>query len=285
MNDYAGERQGGLHRAVDRLEQFLEQEQFWVALAAATLLFLLQMPGINDLAAEIGVDDNVQLLTAGAVVILTSILIELRQLDRRVSPAITGLQHYSDPQAMYHALIGTAAGITEVEKRRIDVLGLTLYSAWPEIQFFLERPDVSRWQLRLAAVSPEANAEDLWVPSGWPREAETTIAQVDEFRERRGVDHHHTIETFEYRFPPVVHGFRLGNGDIFVSTLRWRPEGFLGKHRFPYDYVPAHDVSPEADAARALFTSWFDRALASHAEAGGRPAPNHDHEAGGSASG
>lgn len=65
---------------------------------------------------------------------------------------------------------------------------------------------------------------------------------------------------------PAVHGFRLGNGDVFVSTLRWRDKGRLGKHRFPYEYVPAYDVSPEADAARALFRSWFERAILSAKE-------------------
>ena len=89
---------------------------------------------------------------------------------------------------------------------------------------------------------------------------------MKEFCARKGKDHNHTIEIYEYDFAPAVHGFWLGNGDVFVSVLRWRDGDRLGKHRFPYDYVPVHDVTPEADAARALLKNWFERALLSASE-------------------
>lgn len=255
-----------MHLAVDRVERFLEDGQALVALAAAGMLLLLQIPGVEDILTKIGLENSTQLRTAVGVIILASILLELRQLNRRVTPTITGSQHYSDPKEMYNALIERAAEIQDPEKRQIEVLGLTLFSAWPELEFFLERPDVGEWTVQLATLSKDAVPPLRWVPETWPRESATTVRQVREFQDRRGTDHNHTIEVFEYDFTPVVHGFRLGTGDVFLSILRWR-DGRLGKHRFPYDYFTVHDISPQADAARALFANWFDRAVRSAAKA------------------
>jgi hypothetical protein len=262
MDGHLGKRSGAVDRAVARLERFVEAAQAWVAIAAGLVLLLLQVPGIQDVAEDAGLDDSRGLIIAVGVLLLTSILLELQRLRRSVTPAITGRQHYSDPKEMYNALIEKASELKDPEQFRIDVLGLTLYSAWPELEFFLERPEVDRWTVRLATLSrKERIAARQWIPDTWPQESATTVAQVEDFRSRRGEEHHHTIEIHEYDFAPAVHGFRLGNGDVFVSVLRWRDGAVLGKHRFPYDYVPAHDVSPEADAARRLFANWFERAV------------------------
>lgn len=252
-----------MHKSADQVERFVEDGQAWVALAAGLVLLLLQVPGVQDVAEDIGLDDSRGLLITIGVLLLGSILLELRQLKRRVTPAITGRQHYSDPNEMYNALIEKASEMTDPEHLRIDVLGLTLYSAWPQLEFFLERPDVTNWTLRLATLATDTTAARHWVPDNWPQESSTTIAQVRDFEKGQGKLHSHAIEIYEYDFAPAVHGFRLGNGDVFISTLRWRDEGRLGKHRFPYDYVPVRDISPEADAARALFKNWFDQALLS----------------------
>lgn len=267
MGDDVAGSTGAMHRMVDRVERLIDNGQAWVALAAAAVLLLLQIPGVEGVVVKVGLENSTQLRTAVGVIVLASILLEMRQLNRRVTPVITGRQHYSDPKEMYNALTEKAAEIAVPDQRQIEVLGLTLFSAWPELEFFLERPEVYGWTVRLATVS-KVGAPQPWVPKTWPQESATTITQVEEFRAGGGKDRNHTIEVFEYHFTPVVHGFRLGNGDIFLSTLRWR-DGQLGKHRFPYDYVPATDVSPEADAARALFENWLDRAVRSSREASG----------------
>lgn len=254
------------HRAADRVEQFFDGGQVWVALACGAVLIALQIPGVEDVLGEIGLENNQRIRTAFGVVLLGSILLELRQLQRSITPVVSGQQHYSDRKAMYTALIEKAAAVTEPEHRRIDVLGLTLFSAWPELENFLEQPEVNGWTVKLAALSKTAEPGDLWVPDGWPSESETAVRQVKEFGQ--GEDHNHRIEVIEYELPPVVHGFRLGNGDVFLSTLKWREEGRLGKHRFPYDYFPAHDRSSAATDARELFRSWFDRAVGGEGEPG-----------------
>ena len=276
MKDDAKGRSRGVQLAIDRIDRFLEEGHVWVALAGAGALLLLQIPGVDGLIEKLGLENSLQLRIAVAVILLASILLELRQLRRSVTPAISARQHYPDPDEMYDALKGKARAITDPEHREIKVLGLTLYSAWPVLEFFLERPEITDWTVKLATLSKDATAPREWVPVGWPQESDTTIRQIHEFEKGHGAEHNHKIEIFEYGFTPVVHGFRLGNGDVFLSTLRWRPDGRLGKHRFPYDYVSAQDDSAAADAMRALFKSWFDRAICSDAGASTTANPDTD---------
>jgi hypothetical protein len=259
----AGEGRGGvLHKAADGMERFIDGGQVWFVLVALGFLLLLQIPGVDEL---LGIDNSTEVRNGIAVLALASILLELRQLNRRVTPAISGRQQYPDPQEMYDALKEKAREITDPEQCEIKVLGLTLYSAWPVLSFFLERPEVHNWTVKLATLSRDAEPSQQWVPGDWPQESATTVNQVLSFRDKAGKEHRHEIEVYEYEFPPAVHGFQLGNGDVFVSTLQWQ-NGLLGKHRFSYDYVPAHDISPGATAARELFKNWFDRAVRSAAE-------------------
>lgn len=265
-------RESPLHRAADRIEQFVEDGQALVAIAAGLVLLVLQLPGFQDAAENLGLDSTRLNVAIGAL-LLTSILLELRHLKNQVKPATTGHQHYSDQNEMYNALIEKATELKDPAQKRIDVLGLTLYSAWPQLENFLERPGVGDWNVRLATLAADTSVARPWVPKNWPQESATTVAQVREFQngaQRR--PHNHTIEVYEYDLTPAVHGFRLGNGDVFVSTLRWWDNGKLGKHRFPYDYFPAHDISGEADAARALLASWFERAVRSDRESQGQQA-------------
>jgi uncharacterized membrane protein len=264
MSGNGSGRKSVAHRAADRFEQFIEGGQVWVALACGAVLIALQVPGVEEVLDRIGLENDTRVRTAFGVVLLGSILLELRQLKRSVTPVASGWIHYQNRKAMYNALIETAEQVTEPEHRQIEVLGLTLFSAWPELESFLETPGVEGWTVKLATLSKSAAPESLWVPDGWPEESEAIVRQVLIFKAGQGTVHDHEIEVFEYELPPAVHGFRLGNGDIFISTLRWQDEDRLGKHRFPYDYVPAHDLSPAATDARALFRSWFDQAVRSH---------------------
>lgn len=270
MNGNGRRRSSILHRLVDRLERFIEDGQAGLAIAVGVFLLLVQIPPVERLVEDSGLDNSTQLRTAVGVIILSSILLELRQLRRRITPAISGREHYPDSSEMYDRLKEKLAGIANQDANRehwsIEVLGLTLDSAWPVLEPFLERPGVHNWSVRLATMASDAAAPREWVPEGWPKESETTVGQIQEFRGRQRKKHHHDIEVFEYDFIPVVHGFKLGNGDIFLSTLRWRDDGILGEHSFVYDYFPVHDVSAEAAAARELLKNWFERAAGCHGD-------------------
>jgi hypothetical protein len=263
-------RIGPLQKAANWLESFLEIQHVWIALVAAYGLALLQVPWLGDLADGLGLDNNPQLQVGVAAVVLGSIMVELRRLNRRVTPATSGRKQYRDIEEMGNALTDKAKSLTVPEQREIRVLGLTLLSAWIRLLPFLENPEVDGWTVKFAVMAHDETFQQPWIPDDWSEETAVTVKMIRAFREKQGKDHDHMIELFEYEFVPAVHGFRLGNGDVFVSTLHWMPEGRLGDHPFSYDYVPARDFSPGAEAARALFENWFDRAVRSAAEASKR---------------
>lgn len=121
MNGNPRERNSAVHRAVDGLERFIEHGQASVAIAVGIGLILIQIPGIQDVAEKIGLDSSRELLIAVGALLLTSILLELRQLKRKVSPVITGRQHYSDQNEMYNALREKAGRLTDPEQFKLDV--------------------------------------------------------------------------------------------------------------------------------------------------------------------
>lgn len=267
MSNGSGGRVSAGNRVANAIDGFIAGDQAWLVLIVAGALLLFQAPGVNDLLTDLGVENSVRLRTAVAIIVLTSILLELRQLRLRVTPEIGGRQQYPDPEVMYTALKEQAATITDPGQRELKVLGLTLASAWQHLSLFFEREGVVGWTVKLATISTDANDSHNWVPSSWPQETAATLSQINEFKNKQAKLRNHKIEIFEYRFPPAVHGFELGNGDVFLSMLEWE-NGVLGKHPFSYDYVPIHDPSLGATAVREQFRSWFDRAVRSASEAG-----------------
>jgi hypothetical protein len=254
-----------LQRIAIAAEHFLEEGAMWVAIGVAVGLAVLQIPGIHDIATAIGLDKDTQLRTAVFSLVLASVLYELRQVKRSVTPVI-GRQHFATTRDMYKMLEEKAEAIVDPDRRSLDVLGLTLFIAWPELHLLLERPEMNEWKVRLAALAPGADASRLWVSADWPGESASMIKLVREFRDAEGKRRGHQIDIHEYEFSPAVHGFSLGNGDLFISTLRWQEGGLLSKSDFAYDYVPGNDTSPWAAAMRLLFNNWFERAIGPDAE-------------------
>lgn len=125
-------RNTAMHRVVDRIERFVEDET--------------------------GLEDSRELIVGVGALLLASIFMELRELKRSVTTVITGRQHYSDPKEMYNALIEKAGELTEPDHFKVDVLGLTLYSAWPELQELVREGDAQRAGIRTCSLSFRAGS-------------------------------------------------------------------------------------------------------------------------------
>jgi hypothetical protein len=153
-------------------------------------------------------------------------------------------------------------------ERRLDVLGLTLYTAWPTLESWLDQEDeISNWRINLYCLSPEfARQHLLEIPEDWADLAESFLAKVENYRATRSADLAYkkiAIELFEYRAFPAIHGFRLNNGTLFVSAVRWDlPSGRLAQPNHPYELFPATDTSDRAETYRSLFANWLDHARA-----------------------
>ena len=55
------------------------------------------------------------------------------------------------------------------------------------------------------------------------------------------------LEAYGYGFAPTIHGFRLGNGDLFHSLLLWDEAiGQLSLDGYSYEFISCEDQSESA---------------------------------------
>lgn len=251
------------------VERAVFQMPQWSGVIGVGLLILLQVPWLDTPLNLIGIRDSDTFRTIVVTLVLTGMLLEMRELGRTVR-SHEMRQHFADPRDMYQFMLKRADGITSRRKRQLDVLGLTLYSAWPTISFWLQQTTLRDWTIRFATLKSSGSAAHAWVPDDWPSESAANVSAIRKFVESASLEQRRiSIEIAEYDFVPGIHGFRLGNGDVFISSLLWQEDRRLGKPGFSYEYVPASDDSVGAIALRRLFDNWFDRAM-HHAVA---PAP------------
>jgi hypothetical protein len=106
----------------------------------------------------------------------------------------------------------------------------------------------------------QSDGLERFVPESWFRESKANLDNASylgntERIASKGV----TIEAYSYDFIPVIHGFRLGNGDLFWSLLMWDAQGRICRDEYSYEFIPHEDTSESASAARTVFDSWFAR--------------------------
>jgi hypothetical protein len=252
-----------LSLGVDRVISGL---QVGTLLVGIGLLMAFQVPWLAGPLEWIHISDTETSRTLLIVLVLTSLMFEMRKVSGAMSRiASETRQHLSDPLDVYPLLLQRAQSIRRNDQRLLDVLGLNLYTAWPSIEFWLQRPETANWQVRVAAVCSDSGALNRWVPEEWHGIARSNLAKAadaggSEDLQRRSI----RVQGFPYDFAPAVHGFRLGNGDLFLSVLLWEANGLLGTRGYSYEFIPGTEQSAAAHASRQLFDSWFSRAMAGH---------------------
>ncbi|WP_433268085.1 hypothetical protein ACQPZF_03310 [Actinosynnema sp. CS-041913] len=150
-------------------------------------------------------------------------------------------------------------------RRRVEVLGLTLNTTWPMLATWLTSHDrPTGWHLTLYCLDPAFVERSGELPAEWSGEARRSQERIrsfldeegDELR-RRGI----TVELKAYACVPIAHGFRFGDGTVFLSYLQWTDNGRIRPFEF-YDRVAPDDTSPRAGHYRDLYDSWLARAEA-----------------------
>jgi hypothetical protein len=220
---------------------------------------------IADLAAGIlaaGADSEVSTVIGTAALTVDPIQRGYRDA-LRVMPEhdVEERRHFVDPIMMYPFLVERAESLEGAE-RSLDIIGMTLYTAWTTLKFWILRPETTNWSVRLAAVLDLDDRMSHWVPEIWRDEAEIYLADIVETAELRDViSRRIQLRAYAYDFVPTVHGYRLGNGDMFISFLKWQDDNRLGKRGYTYEFIPGTEQSVSAQAFRDLFDSWFERAI------------------------
>lgn len=251
------------YRAIRVLNRILSSLKIVVAISGLIVVILFQIPWFNVFFAKIDpADPNATVLTLLTMVVV-SIFFELRTLVDR-SDNTSARRHFADPMDVYPVMLERLRGISRPEEKSIDVLGLTLFTAWPSIQFWLGRSELAGWTIRLTAVAHDGARLSPQVPTFWFRDARNNLNSAVEYgKSVLSVQRKIKIHAYGYDFAPSLHGYRLGNGDLFYSLLLWQEDGNLGYEGFSYEYVPREDTSPSAEAVRQVFESWFQRACKS----------------------
>ncbi|HUQ55611.1 hypothetical protein [Lentzea sp.] len=146
--------------------------------------------------------------------------------------------------------------------RRVEVLGLTLNTTWPALATWLtSRDQPNGWRVTLHCLDPDFITRSGEFPADWAGEARGSLERIrsflteeaDELARRRI-----SVELRVYACVPVVHGFRFGDGTVFLSYLQWTENGRIRPFEF-YDRIGTDDRSPRAGHYRDLFDSWLHR--------------------------
>jgi hypothetical protein len=209
---------------------------------------------------------DMQGLVALVALVLEVSIIAIYQLGREVRSLRTELAMRIEEEKTYSiddVLARLRLPAPSRRRRRLEVLGLTLNTTWPQVDTWLTSHLKPRdWHITLYCIDPDFIAESAELPAEWAAESSRSIARIqtflaeeaDELR-RRGV----VIELRSYACVPIVHGFHFGDGTMFLSYLQWNDAGRIRPFEF-YDHIAPGDSSSRAGHYRDLFDSWLARA-------------------------
>jgi len=177
---------------------------------------------------------------------------------------------------VYPHLLGAIEGSRHAGSRSLEVLGLTLYTAWPQIHAWISESSARDIDVTLYCLEPEFIASQRnWIAPYWENHARAQVDSIRRFIEENAKDikkRSIKLNLILYRGFPAIHGFRLDGGELFVSFSRWSGgetgDRHLGDPNHFYERFRADDRSARAEEYRSLFANWIDearrRAVPSH---------------------
>lgn len=255
----------------------LAQKWFFIPLVAVIFVLLLawstdsvrcwmQQHGLK----ELDVPAIVGIALAATMFVLLAFQQQLKQLGRRIgdfSPSASsriirgGVEHVYPELHTILDDVGTGAG----SERSLDVLGLTLFTAWPMLlRSGLGSPGgaLRGWRVSVFCLSPDFLKANPYFSENWVKEVEAKLSSINEFTKNGGEllkDLGTSLAVMQYKFFPAVHGFRTGAGHLLISYIHWSGESLDDPTQF-YEYFPPSDKSVRASLYRALFDNWIERA-------------------------
>jgi hypothetical protein len=238
-----------------------------LALITAIYLILNTIGPTRLLLERYVVKLNMEILAAFVAIMLEVAIISVYQLGREVRKLNSRIESASNNEIFTD--IGSV--IRHVQSRshklhrrdrRLEVLGLTLNTAWPQLITWLISSRTSHWRIKLYCLDPDFLRSCAELPDHWADEAERSRGRIN----RTLQNEEHAIQEQQmqlsveyYACVPIVHGFRCGNGDVYISYLQWSPSGAPRPFEF-YELIPHDDNTERADYYRVLFDNWMERA-------------------------
>lgn len=120
-----------------------------IALGGLGLVVVLEVPWLAEPMRRLGFSDRGAVTETVILFVLVSVFYEVRTAAERADHTVQQ-RHFADPLDVYPFLFERMKTIRHSNEKVIDVLGITLYTAWPTIGFRLGNGDlfysVLSWQ-------------------------------------------------------------------------------------------------------------------------------------------
>jgi hypothetical protein len=143
------------HKIAKLSRRIAETSRSVVVVAGLFVAVALEVPWLEGPLQKFGFENVTGITLSVITFLLVAIFFEVRSpLDRahgRADP-----RHFSDTMDMYPVLIDRINSISRRDEKVLDVLGMTLYTAWPTLTFWLNRSELDNWTIRLSAVASRA---------------------------------------------------------------------------------------------------------------------------------
>lgn len=260
---------GGASAAVSRAVQVANAVV--VVLAPLVLIAWAIVPVREWLKTNAYFDENTIIGLLGLVISLT--LVHFSHLAKRTDQVGQALADFSRSRSgviangvtdVYPELLRELRGLPARE-RRVDVLGLTLFTAWNQLQGFIMQAETRDWAVRLLCICPDFADQGVpGIPRDWAGDARQQADKIRSFIEKHAAslaERNVKISLECYAAFPALHGFMLGNGTLFMSVTQWEAgHDELAMPYHPYEKIDATDHSRRAQVYREIFRNWVDHA-------------------------
>jgi hypothetical protein len=248
-----------------------------VLLGGLIFCLLWSVTPVRDFLKKLKLMDDASIF--GVVgVIVTIVIFELQQhekISKRIgdilalfSPAQNSQIEFGGVGQVYGKFNPVVKKMIEESRTstRIDVLGLTLYSAWPvALEPQIQNGDLRNCVINVYLISTEfvkKNRElfrDDWERevTAKPQEIAVFVRDHEVFMKERNI----VVKVKSYNFFPGVHGFRTSDGHLMLSFVHWsKQQKTVDNPNQFYEIFPPADTSSRAKAYRDLFENWVNRA-------------------------
>lgn len=277
-------RRGPKKAESDAAKPFFNLRRVWDitvnAVAATMTVYLILIsiePTRHFLEKYVG-EIRIELIAAIVAIMFEIAIVTVSQLSRQVKAARLAVEARAPVAVIYD--IGDV--ITDMRyrlkdraaRRKIDILGLTLDTTWPPLVPLLSADNLpGDCELNLYCLDPTFIIESKDLPDSWADISILMQRRIANFVSRecgRLSQHQIIINLTIYPCIPIVHGFRYGDGTLFISYLQWREDGIMQPFAF-YECIAPEDTSQRATSYRRLFDDWMRRAAFL---SNGPPVPN-----------
>jgi hypothetical protein len=152
--------------------------------------------------------------------------------------------------------------IHEPKQRCIDILGMTLDTAWPMIRHWIGRDEIRDCEIRMYCIDPLFAMENKrLVGENAANTAKDMSEKIDEYIETNRdmlIGKKILISLSCFRELPPIHGVMLGDGSLFLTIAQWIG-GDPVDRGVPtiYEYFSSDDSTPRAMVYRNLFRRWL----------------------------